>query len=207
MSRLGRFCRIWLLNGVKGALARVFVALVVMLTPVLASAEGERASWGEHDSSRPLAARLEADRQQLLSPAIQTGFPRLGNNFEVLGPSTPEFNCVAHSLGLYSCWVNPVTGPESNPLVQMDRLYAAQGYRRRPDLNLALEWGKQKVVVYATLNPDATIAQVTHAALQERDGTWTSKLGRLALIRHETPELLRGSSYGLPVAVYERPAR
>ena len=42
-------------------------------------------------------------------------------------------------------------------------------------------------------------------ACQERDGTWSSKLGKGPLIRHLTPGALNGSSYGQPVAVYERP--
>ena len=48
------------------------------------------------------------------------------------------------------------------------------------------------------------IVEVTHGALQDRDGTWTSKLGQLALIRHRTPAALNGPTYGQPVAVYAR---
>ena len=42
-------------------------------------------------------------------------------------------------------------------------------------VNWKAEPGLEKVVVYATLNPDATINEVTHAAHQEGDGTFTSK--------------------------------
>jgi len=59
-------------------------------------------------------------------------------------------------------------------------------------------------VVYALRRRDGSIKEVTHAALQLRDGTWTSKLGKLALIRHRTPQDLDGPSYGVPIAVYVR---
>jgi hypothetical protein len=122
----------------------------------------------------------------------------------VLGPADPTYNCIAHSLGLHDRWINPQTGPANNPLAYMDKLYAAQGYHRSRNLNFRRELGKQKVVVYATRNRDRTIKEITHAAIQRRDGTWTSKLGKLALIRHGAPEDLDGPSYGVPVAVYVR---
>jgi hypothetical protein len=136
--------------------------------------------------------------------ANKGAFPRLGVKFKVLAPHTATYNCIAHSLGLNDRWVNPMTGPANAPLAKMDELYAALGYQRQEGLNTILEAGKQKVVVYATLNTDGTIDNVTHAAIQQRDGTWTSKLGQLALIQHPTLESLRGPVYGTPVAVYVR---
>jgi hypothetical protein len=148
--------------------------------------------------------RFPAERQILDSPVEQKSFPQLGSNFEVLGPSTPTYNCIAHSLGIHYRWVNPQTGPSNNPLNQMDQMYKAQGYVRLTKLDCRLVAGKQKVVVYATLTADRRIKAVTHAAMQSEDGTWTSKLGKLALIRHLTPQALNGPVYGQPVAVYVR---
>lgn len=139
-------------------------------------------------------------------PEIMEAFPRL-NLFEVRAPSTKEYNCIAHSLGEYSRWVSPETGPKDDILCHMDRLYAARGYKRLEKLDLGLRPGKQKVVVYMTVRPDGDWDQVTHAAVQESDGTWSSKCGQLPLIRHPTPDSLRGSAYGMPAAVYERDAR
>jgi hypothetical protein len=71
------------------------------------------------------------------------------------------------------------------------------------DYSLAPGW--QKVVVYAKLRAaDSQITEVTHAALQMADGSWTSKLGGSALIRHWSPQVLNGALYGEPVAVYAR---
>jgi hypothetical protein len=149
-------------------------------------------------------ARLPQERRRLLAPSMRKSFPILRKNFEVLGLSTPKYNCIAHSLGIHSRWVNPLTGPASAPLARMDAIYRARGYVRASTLDYRLEPGKQKVVVYATLRPDQRIKAVTHAARQAADGTWTSKLGKLALIRHLTPQALNGPTYGRPVAVYVR---
>lgn len=141
-------------------------------------------------------------RQALLSPTMRESFPRLKNAFTVLKPSTQTYNCIAWSIGTTREWVWP-----GDRVADFDGLYARHGYSRQPGLNLALEPGKCKVVVYATLNPDATINAVTHAAVQGPDGSWTSKLGSMALIRHATPGALRGRTYGTPVAVYVRPIK
>jgi hypothetical protein len=153
------------------------------------------------------AARAESldhaqDKQALLSPVMKESFPRLKEAFTILGPGTKQYNCIAWSIGNTREWVWP-----GNRVEDFDRLYAEHGYTRQPGLNLAVEPGKRKLVLYATLNKDATINAVTHAAVQEADGSWTSKLGQMALIRHATPEALRGRSYGTPVAVYVCPIK
>ena len=86
----------------------------------------------------------------------------------------------------------------------MDDMYAKQGYTRLPSLDYSYVPGKEKVVVYAITDPDGTIKNVTHGAIQDQTGAWTSKLGQMPLIRHKTPDALNGPSYGVPVAVYER---
>jgi type VI secretion system secreted protein VgrG len=157
-------------------------------------------------TSHPLfgKAAFDRDRQVLLARDNRRAFPLLSDNFEVVGPSGTPFNCIAHSLGLHDRWINPETGPPSDPLGPMDRMYASQGYLRQSGMDLRQLPGRQKVVVYAKIR-GGRISSVTHAAVQEKDGTWTSKLGKLALIRHLTPNALRGPEYGIPVAVYERP--
>jgi hypothetical protein len=142
----------------------------------------------------------EEERQSLERPELQASFPRLGNKFIVLGPSTREYNCIAWTLGITYEWVWPGENVEA-----FDKLYATHGYARQEGLNLAVEKGKQKIVIFASLNRDGTINKVTHGVVQEKDGTWTSKLGGMALIQHPNLEVLRGPSYGTPVAVYTRP--
>jgi len=135
-----------------------------------------------------------------------SGFPNL-REFEVMDPYTGDrYNCIAHSLGVHSRWVNPRTGPAGKTLQFMDAMYKEKGYTRvtgTGTLDFRLTAGIGKVVVYATVQ-SGKIQNVTHAALQEPDGSWSSKLGQLPLIRHPTPQALNGSVYGQPVAVYVR---
>jgi len=190
---------------------RVFTGLFLAAVMVFSGVSAARAS--DLTQSPPVkqettAQKYAALKQELMQDrGIQEGFPRLGGNFEVIGEGTRRYNCIAHSLGIHDHWVNPETGPADAPFSAMDRMYARLGYTREKDLNWKLEKGMEKVVLYATLNPDGTINQVTHAAHQEADGSFTSKLGSMPLIRHPTPNELRGNIYGLPVAVYERPIK
>lgn len=158
------------------------------------------------DASLVVASKPDFTQElaTLTSPQIHAAFPRMKvADIEVLAPSTKKYNCIAHSLEV-KYWVNPETGDDANPLAKMDGMYAKLGYVRQDGLNFAKENGVEKVVVYATLKNDGSIHNVTHAARQDTDGTWTSKLGALSLIRHRTPEVLRGPTYGAPVAVYVR---
>jgi hypothetical protein len=186
-------------NSLLGSTKRWLTALMLVAVVVLGVARTAPARDQRHND--------EIKQALLQSSSIHQGFPRLTkDNCEVIGDATPGYNCIAYSLGIYDRWVNPRTGPADAPFSDMDELYAARGYRRQPGLNWQPERGVEKVVLYATLNPDGTVDKVTHAARQDRDGAFSSKLGQAPLIRHATPEDLRGSSYGLPVAVYVRPA-
>jgi uncharacterized Zn-binding protein involved in type VI secretion len=149
-------------------------------------------------------SKFPAERTRL-DAISATSFPNLGDNYEVEGPSTPQYNCIAHTLDDHDHWVNPETGDPSSPLSEMDAKYADLGYSRSPSMDASLEPGVEKVAVYATTNPDGSINTVTHGAIQNEDGTWSSKLGRMAQIRHETPDALDGPVYGEPVAIYTRP--
>ncbi len=175
----------------------VLTACTLLASPLSAAPTLELSSSSQHN------AALKTDL--LGSAEIRQCFPRLLDpDVEVLAPGTREYNCIAHSMGIHDHWVNPETGGTDNPLEPMDKLYGQLGYSRLPDMDLTVCASQEKVVLYATLNPDASINHVTHAAHQETDGSFTSKLGQLPLIRHRTPESLRGPSYGTPVAVYAR---
>src|SRR5262245_58221707 len=130
--------------------------------------------------------KFREERLVLERPGGQRLFPHLGTDFEVLAPSTEDYNCIAYSLGRLSVWINPQTGPEENPFALMDLLYQGAGFIRAGTVEMSLEPGKRKVVLYATRKPDGGIERLTHAAVQEADGNWVSKLGQGPLIRHET---------------------
>ena len=151
-------------------------------------------------------SRWHEIRDFLAGEVVRQLLPHLGEDFEVLAPPTRAFNCVAHALGRQDEWINPVTGPPEDPFREMDRRYGEHGFTRLPTLDLALVPGVQKVAVYALRNAGGGVEEITHAALQEADGTWSSKLGQGPLIRHGTVEALAGPAYGEPVTVYVRPS-
>ncbi len=142
--------------------------------------------------------------------APSTGHP---DEPDTLRPGVKTYNCIAWSLGVTDKWVWP-----GESVKAFDELYAGQGYKRLATRNVGLEPGVEKVVLYGKLKDvrlkradgtarEEVLVAATHAARQEADGTWTSKLGGLARIRHRAPEAVAGGSYGDPVAVYARPSR
>jgi hypothetical protein len=145
-------------------------------------------------------ARAEADTRTITSErrVIDAGgFPSLHGDYRVLSPSTPKYNCIAWSLGITSQWVWP-----GDRVTDFDHLNARYGYRRLHGLDYGVQPGVDKIVLYGKQEHGRWV--VTHQARQLSDGTWTSKLGKLALIRHRTPEALSGPDYGRPLAVYVR---
>jgi hypothetical protein len=133
--------------------------------------------------------------------AFVTGFPNLGADFEVLAPRNSTFNCIAWSMGITNRWVWP-----GKSVADFDREYGRLGFYRLRTLDYRLQPGVTRIVLYGQVKP-AGMIECTHAARQATDGTWTSKLGKLPLIRHLTPEALNGQSYGRPIAVYVRAVR
>jgi hypothetical protein len=147
-------------------------------------------------------------------------FPNLAEDFEVLGPGTPgatecatragldgrrqhgavipgTYNCIAHSAGIKNVWINPY-----QTTAGWDLFYTPLGYRAADGLDVSSESGVRKVAVYATKTAAGAVKEYTHAAIQEPDGTWTSKLGSGPLIRHRTAGAVNGPSYGEVVRVY-----
>ena len=119
--------------------------------------------------------------------AIDAAFPNLKGDYEVLRPHTKVYNCIAWSLGITNQWVWP-----GDTIGKFDQLNGRFHYRP----------GTEKIVQYAVSQNGRLV--VTHQARQVADGTWTSKLGQLPLIRHRTPYAVDNTIYGQPVTVYVR---
>lgn len=145
------------------------------------------------------------ERFCLGTPFARRRVPKLGDDYQVFDRSTIRYNCISYSLGIRDRWISPVTGPGRLPLLWADRVYGRLGYRRLPAADLRPSAGTEKVAVYAIVGGDGRVARLTHAAVQLPDGTWASKVGPFALIRHRTPAAMEGPSHGRVVAVYARP--
>jgi hypothetical protein len=63
-----------------------------------------------------------------------------------------------------------------------------------------LEAGHRKVALYALSQDDWL-----HAAIQEENGEWSSKLGASYDIRHKSPQCVEGALYGKVVCFMKQP--
>src|SRR5687767_11400380 len=122
-------------------------------------------------------------------------FPRLtAANHRITSPSTPDYNCIAWSVGDTEHWWQPgVFWPIPSPkdgfgIEALTEAMKNQGFTGC-ETGL-LEEGFQKVALYATS------AFYTHAARQLPSGKWTSKLGRMEDIEHDSSDDVAGGVYG-----------
>lgn len=129
-------------------------------------------------------------------------FPNLSaDKFVGIGPASERYNCIAWTLGNRSEWVWPGTRVED-----FDKLYATQGYKPMDSLDLSNDPSLEKVVIYGRKPMTGKgPLEVTHGALMDEQGRFTSKIGTQPLIRHNSADDLTGPSYGEPVRVYVRP--
>jgi type VI secretion system secreted protein VgrG len=142
--------------------------------------------------------------RQGISAGDQGDYPYLGQNYQVLAPSSGGYNCISYSLGLRNVWIAQQMGPPRAPLAWMDHLYAQYGFRRLPTMDVSLDPGVRKVVLYGTTGRHGVVTDILHAEVQDKDGTWSSKLGDGPMIHYPHFNTLSGPSVGHPIAVYAR---
>ena len=136
-------------------------------------------------------------------------FPNLrsDNHFETDPTINKRYNCIAYAAGDINKWWWP-TKPSYWPqgiarevtLKSFVRVFANLGYE--PCVDGSVEEGYEKVVIYV----DPSTNEPTHAAKQQQDGSWSSKMGQGPVITHLEPENLSGPKYGEPLQ-YMRRAR
>jgi hypothetical protein len=130
-------------------------------------------------------------------------FPRLTpGNHRVTSSPTPDYNCIAWAAHDTARWWEPgvfwpVPAGGYGPDV-LEAAFLALGSEPCPDGGAEAGW--EKVALYAA-GPF-----YTHAARQLPSGAWTSKLGRLEDIEHDTAEAVAGGVYGDVYRFLRRPA-
>jgi hypothetical protein len=130
-------------------------------------------------------------------------FPNLGK-WTCTSKRTREYNCLAFAVGDEArrweplggfYWPDGATkGYSAECLIEA---YQTKGFEVCADG--ALVEGYEKVVIY--LNDQAGFL---HAARQEPNGRWKSKLGDEEDIEHESPESLTSNVYGKPRVFMQR---
>src|SRR5262245_38164726 len=103
---------------------------------------------------------------------LARGLPQLDRQLKVIDAPPQDYNCIAHTLGIHNQWIDPQTGPANSPMGPMDQIYGKYGYRRTDKLDLQAKPGQERVALYGTVGKDGNVQRITHAALQEPDGSW-----------------------------------
>lgn len=123
----------------------------------------------------------------------------------ITSPKAIEYNCIAWAAGRTDIWIWPTPEyfwptdiPFNDKLSSFIKFYQSYGYSICK--NDKLETGYEKIAIYVDLNTD----NVTHAARQIYSGKWTSKLGRLEDIEHNTLDCLTESVYGEVAIIMKR---
>ncbi|WIG95227.1 DUF6209 family protein [Myxococcus sp. SDU36] len=165
-------------------------------------ATGWDSSFGKNFTFDIGTARDDADPSWKAEMLRSKSFPNLTEEkFVGIGPSTQRYNCIAWTVGVRDEWVWPGTKVED-----FDKLYADKGFKPLDTVDLSHDPDLEKVVIYG-LKPRSGTGplEVTHGALMDDQGRFTSKIGTQPLIRHNSADDLSGPSYGEPVRVYVRP--
>jgi hypothetical protein len=125
-----------------------------------------------------------------------------------------RYNCIAWAAGdvLNNWWPSrlpvgywPPGVPRVRSLAAFIQAFGTLGYELCDDGTLQL--GLEKIAIYGLENPaDGTVIP-THAALQLESGEWTSKMGPLEDIKHNTVHDVNGPVYGEPRQYMSKPRR
>jgi len=137
---------------------------------------------------------------------IENIFPKIAQEgYQLTSPETVLYNCIAWSVGDNTKWWWPngiYYWPESIPVaITVDAfklMYESFGFVSCDDSSF--EENFEKIALYV----DPTTKEPKHACRQLPDGKWTSKLGRMKDISHDTLMGLEGSFYGTPFLYMKR---
>lgn len=139
---------------------------------------------------------------------VESFFPQLSiEGYSITSPETPDYNCHAWGVEVTDQWFQPAglggyywppNLPMNTRLSTFVELYRRYGYEPCADGNL--QQGFEKLALYL----DST-GEVTHTARQKSSGAWTSKLGVMEDIDHQTVTALEGPHYGTVGQFLRRP--
>lgn len=151
-----------------------------------------------------VAARIELAAAM---PVLSTA------GYKVVLPKSTRYNCFSWAAGdTTRWWVPPAAGrgywppdlPTTDSLDNFIAAFETCGYGTTCANNPALEAETEKIALYM----HGGARGCSHAARQHPTGVWTSKIGRLHVIAHRSPNDLagnRGHGYGQVVAYMARP--
>ena len=138
--------------------------------------------------------------------SLNSAFPHLAEEgYRETSPATSRYNCIAWAAGETDAWWWPSPEavhywpqgvPREETLEAFACAFATVGFV--PAEDGCFEPGFEKLALYAR------DGKPTHAARQQPDGSWTSKLGKHIDISH-TLRGVEGPLYGQVVRFMKRP--
>ena len=134
-------------------------------------------------------------------PWVDVDFPKaVGRYRKTSDPD--DYNCIAYAIGDTSDWWSHEkkykwVGDRSPLIEALVNVFIAKGYKKC--LCASRERGYEKVALYAKGH------LWTHAAIQLENGRWSSKLGGLEDIEHETAGCICNDEYGEVYCYMKRP--
>ncbi len=145
----------------------------------------------------------EGGLPERLSKARERRFPSL-IDYRVASEETSSHNCIAYAAGDYSrkwdpdpFYYWPPNAKRGRDPDSLKSAFEAIGYEQC--IGGELEPGYEKVALYVD---NQGLWQ--HAAKQEPNGEWSSKLGNWEDIRHRSPHCFGGSDYGVVIYFMKR---
>jgi hypothetical protein len=145
---------------------------------------------------------------RLLSPERERMFPALAEiGYRVTSEETQDYNCIAWAFGdnsrKWDCcpgYFWPKGIQRDGSVDTLRKAFELDGYQTCTDVEH--EPGFEKVVLYADDE-----MQWQHAAIQLKNGEWSSKLGGWEDIRHRNPYAVVCDDYGHVVYIMRRAIR
>ena len=129
---------------------------------------------------------------------LSIAFPTLSREgFQIVAQPSDNYNCIAYAAGDFHNWWDygygvsrywPPHAARSSAIENLVEIFAGLGFERCDDGNP--ESGYQKVALYEQQG------LLKHAAVQQPNGRWRSKMGAGPLIEHHSPESLSDGPYG-----------
>ena len=149
-----------------------------------------------------------------MSEDITDGFPGLksDSNFKITSHKDFKYNCIAWAALYTDRWIWPPNTYEldgvhyhwpsdidkGDNIETFINLFQSFGYTVCDDC--IMEENYRKVALYK----DPKTGNCTHASRQQRDGQWTSKLGREEDISHSSPYEIEGQNYGVVSCIMKK---
>lgn len=118
-------------------------------------------------------------------------------NCNITSMATAAYNCVGWAMRDDKRWWEPLPGTSYYWPTNCDSDYSVESYIgmfSRQGFEVCAdgicEDGFEKIAIYEK------DGEFTHVALQTPSGRWSSKLGALEDVEHDTPGVLEGDDYG-----------